>query len=301
MERNGSGEAQPIVEETRMRRSWWSQSMRYKQLSLRRGFRRAWNRVFPRLPIVLRVFPGVWWIAQDDAVSDQLFAGFEYSERQFLQRLLEPGMTVLDIGAHAGLYTIVASKLVGTSGRVISFEPSPREGRRLRRHLWLNRCRNVTVADVALGEKEGHGDLLIVDGKETGCNSLHPGEGIAGDPIRVRVRRLDDCRNEGMFTIVDVIKMDIEGGELSALRGARAVFQTVRPVLLCEVEEARLAPWNYRGREIIDLVRDWNYQWFTLDCDGRLRELPGAQDRFNGNYAALPMERSTDIRRRIDA
>jgi FkbM family methyltransferase len=284
-----------------MDRSWWWQSTRYKQLSVRRRLRRAWNRIFPRLPIILRVFPGVWWIAQDDAISDQLFAGFELSERRFLSRLLAPGMTVLDIGAHAGLYTVIASKLVGASGRIISFEPSARERRRLKRHLSLNRCRNVTVMDVALGDEEGHSDLFIVDGRETGCNSLRPGPGIPGRSVRVRVRCLDNCQSEGMFTSVDFVKMDIEGGELSALRGARGVFRSLRPALLCEVEEARLEPWNCRGREIIDLVGSCNYRWFALDDRGGLKEVPATQDRFHGNYAALPSERSDDVLGRLGA
>lgn len=274
-----------------MDRSWWSQSTGYKVLSARRAARRAWNRMLPGVPFVLRVFPGVWWIARNDAVSDQLFGGFELRERRFLHRLLVPGMTVLDVGAHAGLYTTIASKGVGPSGRVIAFEPSPRERRLLRRHLALNRCRNVTVVDVALGERTGDADLVVVDGKETGCNSLRPGPGIVGQAVRVQLRRLDDCLSDGLFTSVDLVKMDIEGGELLALRGGHDVFHELRPILMCEVEEARLEPWNCRGLDVIDLLRSWNYRWFLLDERGGLVDMPASQERFNGNYVALPAER----------
>ena len=276
-----------------MNRTWWRQPAQYQWHSIRRHFRRAWNRALPRVPLLLRLSPGVWWIASNDAVSDQLVTGFEQKERRFVSRFLKPGMTVLDIGAHAGLYTLTASKRVGPSGRVISFEPSPRERQRLTRHLSLNRCGNVTVQAFALGQDGGDAELFVVDGSETGCNSFRPAPGIAGHTVRVPIRRLDDCQAEGMFTAVDLIKMDIEGAELSALRGAESVFRAARPVLLCEIEEARLAPWDYRGRDIIDLLSAWRYRWFTIADDGELADLPVNQQQFAGNYVAIPVERAS--------
>jgi FkbM family methyltransferase len=280
-------------------RTWWRQPAAYKWLSVRRKFRLTWNRVFPRVPLLLRLAPGIWWIAWHDAVSDQLFFGFEQKERRFVNRFLTPGMTVLDVGAHAGLYTMTASKRVGPSGRVIAFEPSPRERGRLERHLSLNRCRNVTVQAVALGEEQGDAELFVVDGSETGCNSLRPQAGLAGHAVRVPLRRLDDCRAEGMFDGVDLIKMDIEGGELSALRGGESVFRSARPVLLCEIEEGRLAGWGYGGRAIVDLLSGWGYRWFTIGEDGGLAGLPADRERFNGNYVAVPAERASALVRRM--
>lgn len=258
---------------------------------MRRNFRRAWNRALPNVPFLLRLDPGLWWIATNDAVSDQLFTGFEHDERRFVSRFLTAGMTVLDIGAHAGLYTMTASKRVGPSGRVLAFEPSPRERQRLERHLSINRCRNVTVHAFALGDSTGEADLFVVEGNETGCNSFRLPPGIAGRPVRVPIRRLDDCRAAGLFTAVDLVKMDIEGAELSVLRGAEAVFREARPVLLCEIEEARVQPWGYRGRDIIDLLSGWRYRWFAVGRDGELAPLPAGQESFSGNYVAMPVDR----------
>jgi hypothetical protein len=122
-----------------MDRAWWRQPTVYKWQSIRRHIRRAWNRAFPRVPLLLRVAPGFWWIAINDAISDQLFTGFERNERRFVFRFLTAGMTVLDIGAHAGLCTMTASKLVGPLGCVVSFGPSPRERQRLKFHLGVAR------------------------------------------------------------------------------------------------------------------------------------------------------------------
>src|SRR5438876_3528314 len=235
--------------------------------------RREWKRYFPRLVLPLWVSPGLWWLARNDALGDQLFVrSFERHERAFVSKFILPGMAVVDVGANAGLYTIIAAKRVGPSGSVIAFEPSPRELRQLRTHLRLNQCTNVTIEEIALGEANGQGDLLIVEGHETGCNSFHLADrDVAGTrPLSVAIRTLDDYYGQGQLSRVDFIKMDIEGAELSALRGATRVFRDLRPVLLCEIVEERTTPWHYRGLEIIELVRSWGYEWFAFAGGGRL-------------------------------
>jgi FkbM family methyltransferase len=255
----------------------------------RARIRRAWHRVLPEWPLPLRIAPGLWWIARHDAVSDGLFAGtFELGERAAFADLVKPGMTVVDVGAHAGLYTLMASRLVGDRGRVVAFEPSPRERARLVKHIRLNRCANVTVEPVALGEADGEADLFVVQGSETGCNSLRPGD--IGDvrPVRVPLRRLDDYFARGEIGQVDVVKMDVEGGELSVLRGGETLFRSARPTLFCEIEETRIRPWGYTGRDIVDLVAVWGYEWFALAGSGALQPLAANRCEFSGNYVAQP-------------
>src|SRR5713226_9211768 len=131
------------------------------------------RRVYPEMPIPLRLPFGAWWLAQKSALDDDLIHdGFEEAEIAFVEMLLQPGMTVVDAGANHGLYTLLASKRVGRSGRVIAFEPSPRERKRLRRHLWVNRCKNVNVQPCALGDERREADLFLVEGREDWCNSL---------------------------------------------------------------------------------------------------------------------------------
>src|SRR6202048_3475496 len=117
------------------------------------------RRVFPEMPIPLRLPFAAWWLAQKSALDDDLIhEGFEDAEIAFVERMLRTGMTVWDVGAHHGLYTLLASKRVGSAGRVIAFEPSARERKRLRLHLQLNRCKNVVVESCALGDKRGEAD-----------------------------------------------------------------------------------------------------------------------------------------------
>src|ERR1700719_74060 len=111
------------------------------------------RRIFPDMPIPLRLPFGAWWMAQKSALDRELMHGsFEDAETRFVQNFLRTGMTVVDVGAHHGLYTLLASKGVGRRGKVIAFEPSPRERRRLLRHIRVNACSNVAVEACALGD-----------------------------------------------------------------------------------------------------------------------------------------------------
>src|SRR5712691_5679585 len=121
-----------------------------------------WIRVFPRVPFPVRLPYGGWWLARNDATGNVVLTGqFETAERGFVERFLQPGMTILDIGAHHGFYTLLASRKVGPGGSVVAFEPSPREREKLMWHLRLNRCRNVQVQSCALGSKQGEAELFL--------------------------------------------------------------------------------------------------------------------------------------------
>src|SRR5882762_7447241 len=193
------------------------------------------RRFLPGMPLPIPLPFGAWFLARNDYMGGaEMHGGFELAERAFVGRFLRPGMTALDIGAHHGLYTLLASKRVGPSGRVFAFEPSPRERKALRWNVRMNRCKNVVIEGLALGNEEGEGSLYVVDGHETGCNSLRP-PALTGEtsPIQVRVTSLDGWLGTHLAKSVDFIKLDVEGGELSVLQGAQRLLEgRPRPIIL---------------------------------------------------------------------
>jgi FkbM family methyltransferase len=256
------------------------------------------RQIFPEMPIPLRLGFGAWWLARKGALDHALiYNGFEETETRFVQRLLRPGMTVLDIGAHHGLYTLLASKRVGRRGKVIAFEPSPRECKRLAEHVRMNRCGNVKIELCALGAENGEADLFQVDGSLDWGNSLRPP--ALPEPTRrvlVQMRRLDDVLVERGIEQVDFIKLDAEGGELAVLHGARRLLQTApRPAILTEVEDVRTRPWGYEAREIMRLLAQWNFRWFALSDLGTLYPASPDEDACDANYVALPNERAEEF------
>ena len=292
----------PVPRQTLPRRiaRFLASSSRRKYLTLALRARRH----FPEMPIPLRLSFGAWWLAEKGALDHELmYEGFEEPELRFVRRILRPGMTVLDIGAHHGLYTLLGSKCVGREGRVIAFEPSPREFERLRRHVRVNRRSNVRLEPCAVGEYNGEADLFQVDGFRDWGNSLRPP--VVPEPvrrIRVPIRRLDDVLEARGISQVDFIKLDAEGGELSVLQGAKRLLQTApRPVILAEVEDLRTQPWGYAAREILRCLALRNYRCFALGEMGTLYPASLDEDLYDSNFVAVPDERTAEFDRLISA
>jgi FkbM family methyltransferase len=251
------------------------------------------RRWFPDAPLPLRLPFGLWWLPKGSALDRQLLAGsFESSEVKFVERYLRSGMTVLDIGAHHGFYSLLASRLIGPNGRVFAFEPSARERKRLARHVALNRCSNVQIEPTALGSHTTQADLFLVDGAEDYCNSLRPPAVDAKTrTTRVNVTSIDEFLSRTGIQKIDFIKLDVEGAELEVLKGARSLLAAVpRPTLLVEVYDIRTEPWGYRAHEIVRCLNQAGYEWFGLRDDGTPQAIDPGKDRYDANLVAVPRE-----------
>lgn len=144
-----------------------------------------------------------------------------------------PGMTVLDIGAQSGFYSLLFSRLVGSKGQVVAFEPLPANFRLLEENLLLNGIRNVTVRREAVAEFSGEMNFEFPHH----VASLVAGPVLEDDNqgvMRVKGVSLDDCFLDSGRP-VNVIKMDIEGAEFQALRGARRLIDAWHPCMIVEL------------------------------------------------------------------
>jgi FkbM family methyltransferase len=253
-----------------------------------------------RNPNALRLWFGCYWLPEGSALDNALSSGgFEVSECRFVSRLLGPGMTVVDVGAHHGLYSLLASKRVGPKGRVFAFEPSPRERARLEKHLLVNRCRNVSTYPFAIGSKSGSEDLFLVNGAEDYCNSLRPPAVAAStSKIRVEVTSLDEFLEHADIHHVDFLKLDVEGAELDVLKGARRTLGVdPKPILLVEVFDLRTRAWGYKANEIVKFLCKSGYEWFRFSGDGTLEAVSPDLDLYDANLLAVPSGRAKALTR----
>jgi FkbM family methyltransferase len=275
---------------------FFSMSAREKYLAV--GLRV--RRILPGMPLPIPLPFGGWFLARNDYMGGaEMHGGFEHVERAFVSRFLRAGMTALDIGAHHGLYALLASKRVGPNGQVFAFEPSPRERKALQWNVRLNRCKNVVIEELALGNVEGEGSLYVVQGHETGCNSLRP-PALSGTTwaVPVRVSSLDQWLQTCKVRLVDFIKLDVEGGELSVLQGAQRLLESApRPVILAEVQDIRTKPWGYPASEIIRFLYSKGYKWFSLTTEGAVVPLDDRAETFDGNFVACPEESESLLNR----
>jgi len=159
------------------------------------------------------------------------------AERQLLKKILFRGAVTVDVGANIGIYSEFLSRCVGPTGLVHSFEPSPENFRLLStatRHL-----SNVRLTQAAVGERSGKCKLYISD-KLNVDHRAYKADGDSRRTIPAEMVALDDYFEPGQR--VDLIKMDIQGYELHALRGAQRVLQENPDInLLLEFWPAGLA------------------------------------------------------------
>jgi len=156
------------------------------------------------------------WIAGSAPHGCWLGSYERHTQRLFRERV-HPGAVVFDIGANVGFFTLLASKLAGPDGRVHAFEPLPRNLYYLERHIRLNEAGNITVHSLAITSATG--TARFGDGENTSQGRLSR----AGE-IRVVTASLDDLLASGRIPRPDFIKIDIEGAEGEALRGAATLL-----------------------------------------------------------------------------
>jgi FkbM family methyltransferase len=141
---------------------------------------------------------------------------FEYEPRR--------GDVVFDVGAGTGAETLVFSRRVGADGRVVAIEAHPRTFERLVHLCEANALLNVTTLQVLVGDFDG--DASISDDPNHLLNTR------ANDGIRVAARRLDSIARELAIDSIDLLKMNIEGAEVDALRGLGSLLQRTRHAVI---------------------------------------------------------------------
>jgi FkbM family methyltransferase len=147
--------------------------------------------------------------------------------------VLRRGRVVFDIGAHVGFYTLLAAECVGPSGRVIAFEPVPANLGYLRRHVALNRMKNVSVIASAVSDREGKAWFEEGHSSSTGHITDH-------GRFQVDLVALDSLCFRGELPLPDVIKIDVEGAEADVLAGARSVLLQACPILFVATHSREL-------------------------------------------------------------
>jgi FkbM family methyltransferase len=154
-----------------------------------------------------------------------------------LVELLRPGDVFYDLGANVGFFTILGARLVGPKGHVVAFEPDPRNAATLRANVAANGFENVVVSERAVSEQPG--TMRFVVGDSTTSHLLRENEAVA-DSTLVSVTSLDEFIGAGA-PAPTMLKLDIEGEEVRALRGGAGLLRAGRPTVICEVHGTEAA------------------------------------------------------------
>lgn len=197
--------------------------------------------------------------------------GLRDPEMQLLSAILGPGDVFVDAGAHIGTYSLVAAAAVGREGRVIACEPEPAIADLLFRNVRLNGFDWVEPHVIALAETTGQRTFLSF-GPGSGTSSFAPHCAVGAVAQQVALTTLDNLLQPYIGRI-KLIKLDIEGAEVHALRGARTLLTEGKPDLIVEVEPAHLKRQGSSLAELHSILEAAGYRAYQIGGDSRAVKL----------------------------
>ncbi|WP_347217319.1 FkbM family methyltransferase [Chryseobacterium sp.] len=195
-----------------------------------------------------------------DWIQQQLYfvGDYEKSEIDYLYSVLKKGDTFIDIGGNIGLFSLNASKIVGKEGNVYAFEAFKPNYEKFSQHLSINNFKNVTLEHLAVADKNDFIEILY--------NETYGNVGMASSYLenftakeKVESIILDDYVKNQQITKIDLIKIDIEGGEFSALQGMKEILTHFQPKIIIEINNIALKSSHHNEEELIRLLLEKGY------------------------------------------
>jgi len=188
----------------------------------------------------------------------------ENPEYRVMQSLLSPGATFVDVGANFGTFSLLASRVVGSTGKVIAIEPQERLASFIEKSIELSGVTNCEVHRVACGRSNGEASLLVPS-DDSGRAGFFPG--FSGRKshvsLKVPVTTLDFILRDVPPGSACMIKIDVEGSEMNVLEGAIETIRRLSPAILIEINQWSAAAAGRSPKEIIDRLVSHGYRSFA--------------------------------------
>jgi len=231
----------------------------YKISPIRSIFQAVYKPLIPDKKILIEIFGQKMYVSL--RARHYIQGIYERGTTEIFKKVTKRGMTVFDIGAHIGYYTLLARSLVGSEGIVYAFEPHPENYERLKENIEINGYTNCYPINKAVSDKMGKTRLYLHS--DSGRSSLLQLEG-GNKWIEVETITLDEfIKEEGVTP--DIIKMDIEGAEFLALKGMKRMIEKCdRLILFVEYEH---------NKDILTYLREREFNIFFITRSGNLMEV----------------------------
>ncbi|MFH1656592.1 MAG: FkbM family methyltransferase [Candidatus Nealsonbacteria bacterium] len=210
----------------------------------------------------------------------------EKTTTNLFKKIVKKGNVVVDLGANIGYFTLLAAKLVGPSGKVYAFEPEPKNFNYLKDNIKINNYNHVFLNQKAVSDKQGITKLFICS-YDTGHHTINQNKGIEvyssgreiqEKSIEIETIILDDFLRD-KTNKVDILKIDVEGAELLAVKGMKGILEKNRNIkILLEFFPLLIKEMGSSPKELMRiLVREHGFNVFVVGQDYAMNVNPSRE------------------------
>lgn len=216
----------------------------------------------------------IYWPSKTFSAPEFALESYEAESYDTWQKLMQPGMVVVDCGAHIGLYSLIAAKLVGKEGKVYSFEPETTNFQLLQKNIATNKYEKIiTAVQKAVADKPGEVKLFLgQSGQDSGETSMYATSGTGRKTVSVEALTLDDFFKSEGWPAVKLMKMDIEGAEKAALEGMKQLAKNNSDLkLIIEFNPDSQATAGVSNEEFFYTLKKLGFKKYLVLKDGQKR------------------------------
>lgn len=210
------------------------------------------------------------------------FGNYEEADERILYYLCKGRQILFDLGANLGWYAVNLGKRFPTL-TIHSFEPIHETYNTLKKNIKLNSLENVVTHELGVSDTASSNKMYFFKGGSAVAsmkNLLNTEKAI---PSSCKFKSIDQICSEQKLTSLDIMKIDIEGAELLALKGADLALKNFKPILLVEIVREWCQAFNYVHSEIFELLYSYGYQSYVSKNNG-LSEVTPAHEHVDGKY-----------------
>jgi FkbM family methyltransferase len=188
---------------------------------------------------------------------------FENNTIDFFKKSLKKGMTVFDIGANIGIYSLIASNKIKKEGKVFSFEPSDWAYKRLLHNIKFSKYSNIIINNTGIADNTGELKFYVCEDDAYNSIGNTPMKNIIGVNT-INVFSLDDYVSMNNIKKVDIIKVDTEGAEFLVFKGAEKTLKKHAPIIFFEYNPHAVKGFNYSSLDAINLIKSHGYRCYEF-------------------------------------
>jgi FkbM family methyltransferase len=233
--------------------------------------------------------------ADDQGVGSGVLLGvFEPFSTELFARCIRASMTVVDVGANVGYYSLLAARLVGTTGRVFAIEANPTTYSMLLQNIAVNDYHKIIPVNRCVSNLSGQARFRI-DRAVAGESGMLPRcETEREDTITVDTGTLDDLLPD---CTADVLKIDIEGAEGLALMGASRLLRNCRPQIFMEFVPALLTKMGTPPADVLGKIKQHGYSIYLINEKSHTLQTIVDEDEvgLGGNLFCTPPDKGRDL------